>query len=60
VRLRFRGIYFPRMGKGEWVKLIAQNRRTILKLIAEAFGKRSMAAERRETTSQIPDPEMTV
>ena len=37
-RLCFRGIYFPQMGRLAWVKLIAQNRRTIFKLVKEAFG----------------------
>ena len=37
-RLCFRGIYFPMMGRLAWVKVIAQNRRTILKLVKQAFG----------------------
>ncbi len=37
-RLCFRGIYFPMMGRLAWVKLIAQNRRTIFKLVKQAFG----------------------
>jgi radical SAM superfamily enzyme YgiQ (UPF0313 family) len=37
-RLCFRGIYFPMMSPLAWVKVIAQNRRTILKLAKEAFG----------------------
>jgi len=36
-RLCFRGIYFPMMGKMAWVKMLAQNRRTILKLVREGF-----------------------
>jgi radical SAM superfamily enzyme YgiQ (UPF0313 family) len=36
-RLCFRGIYFPMMGKMAWVKVIAQNRRTIFKLVREGF-----------------------
>ncbi|HKM85560.1 MAG TPA: radical SAM protein [Terriglobales bacterium] len=36
-RLCFRGIYFPMLGKMAWVKVIAQNRRTIFKLIREGF-----------------------
>jgi radical SAM superfamily enzyme YgiQ (UPF0313 family) len=36
-RLCFRGIYFPMMGKMAWLKVIAQNRRTILKLLREGF-----------------------
>src|SRR5712692_7679572 len=59
-RLCFRGIYFPQMGKWEWMKLIAENRRTIFKLIAEGFGKKREAGERRETASQVADAEMPV
>jgi len=41
-RLCFRGIYFPMMGRFAWLKVIAQNRRTIFKLVKEAvFGRRS-------------------
>jgi radical SAM superfamily enzyme YgiQ (UPF0313 family) len=41
-RLCFRGIYFPMMGKMAWLKVVAQNRRTILKLAREAiFGRRA-------------------
>src|SRR6202158_3488897 len=36
-RLCFRGIYFPQMGPWAWLKVIAQNRRTILHLVTEAF-----------------------
>jgi hypothetical protein len=36
-RLCFRGIYFPMMGRLAWVKMVAQNRRTIFKLVKEAF-----------------------
>jgi len=35
--LCFRGIYFPQMGQWAWVKVIAQHRRTIFKLLKEAF-----------------------
>ena len=39
-RLCFRGIYFPMMGRLAWLKVIAQNRQTIFKLVKEAlFGK---------------------
>ncbi|MFZ0807475.1 MAG: radical SAM protein, partial [Candidatus Sulfotelmatobacter sp.] len=39
-RLCFRGIYFPMMGRFAWVKVIAQNRATIFKLVKEAiFGR---------------------
>jgi len=36
-RLCFRGIYFPMMGKMSWLKVVAQNRRTIFKLVREGF-----------------------
>jgi radical SAM superfamily enzyme YgiQ (UPF0313 family) len=45
-RLCFRGIYFPMMGKLAWVKVVAQNWRTIFKLIKEGVtGKRSLNAK---------------
>jgi radical SAM superfamily enzyme YgiQ (UPF0313 family) len=37
-RLFFRGIYFPQMGRWAWIKVIAQNRQTIFKLVGEAIG----------------------
>lgn len=41
-RLCFRGIYFPMMGRLAWLKVIAQNRQTIFKLVKEAvFGRRA-------------------
>jgi len=41
-RLCFRGIYFPMMGRFAWLKVIAQNHRTIFKLVKEAvFGRSS-------------------
>src|SRR5438128_374924 len=41
-RLCFRGIYFPMMGKMAWLKVVAQNRQTIFKLVREGFfGRRS-------------------
>jgi radical SAM superfamily enzyme YgiQ (UPF0313 family) len=36
-RLCFRGIYFPMMGRLAWLKVVVQNRRTIFKLVKEAF-----------------------
>jgi radical SAM superfamily enzyme YgiQ (UPF0313 family) len=36
-RLCFRGIYFPQMGRFAWAKTGFENRRTIFKLIREAF-----------------------
>jgi radical SAM superfamily enzyme YgiQ (UPF0313 family) len=59
-RLCFRGIYFPQMGKLEWLKLIAQNRRTIFKLFAEGFGIRRGIPEVREGSTHVADAEMPV
>jgi radical SAM superfamily enzyme YgiQ (UPF0313 family) len=50
-RLCFRGIYFPMMGEMAWLKVVAQNRPTIFKLIREAFfGRRA-----RPTNSGVQD-----
>jgi len=49
-RLCFRGIYFPMMGRFAWLKVVAQNRRTIFRLLKEAvFGRRAEPSD--------PDPE---
>ncbi|HEY8224914.1 MAG TPA: radical SAM protein [Pyrinomonadaceae bacterium] len=39
MRLFFRGIYVPQMTRTAWVKLIAQNRRSIFKLLREGVAK---------------------
>jgi radical SAM superfamily enzyme YgiQ (UPF0313 family) len=36
-RLFFRGIYFPPKGTWGWLKLIAQNRRSVFRIIRESF-----------------------
>jgi len=42
-RLCFRGIYFPMMGKMAWLRVVAQNRKTIFTLLREAFfGRRAL------------------
>ncbi|HSE38962.1 MAG TPA: radical SAM protein [Blastocatellia bacterium] len=53
-RLCFRGIYFPQLGKRAWLKIIFQNRRTIMKLVREAIARGSNSREMTETTSQTP------
>jgi radical SAM superfamily enzyme YgiQ (UPF0313 family) len=41
-RLCFRGIYFPMLTKSAWLRVVAENRRTILKLLKEAvFGRKA-------------------
>jgi hypothetical protein len=47
-RLFFRGIYFPQKGAWAWLKVIAQNRGTILRLIRESFTNWRGAAGARE------------
>ena len=36
-RLFFRGIYFPQKGVWKWLKLIAQNRRSIFRVVKDSF-----------------------
>jgi len=56
-RLFFRGIYFPQMGTAAWLKLLFQNRRSILFLAREgfwtyrAFKKRRRVEERSVQTA---------
>jgi radical SAM superfamily enzyme YgiQ (UPF0313 family) len=56
-RLFFRGIYFPQMGKRAWLKVIAQNRRTIAGLVKEGAmtwrAARKRRAARAETLQQV-------
>ena len=53
-RLCFRGIYFPQMGRWAWVIVIANNRRTIFKLVAEAFGAWRRARKERSGIEDRP------
>src|SRR5436853_4647211 len=59
-RLCFRGIYFPQMGKRAWVKVIAQNRRTIFKLVSEGLKMRRKARNLPESGGQAADLERTI
>lgn len=53
-RLCFRGIYFPQMNKRAWLKVIADNRRTIFNLTREGFSTwRAARKRRRHTAKQI-------
>src|SRR5829696_6437853 len=53
-RLFFRGIYFPQMGWRAWLKVIAQNRRTILQLARDSI----KAARKIEFTRDLPDSDV--
>ena len=60
-RLCFRGIYFPMMGRRAWLKVIAQNRQTIFKLVKEAvFGRRTrlMTSKRERPCEDAVKPEI--
>ncbi len=54
-RLCFRGIYFPQMGPLAWVRVIAQNRRTIFSLVKEAFTGGRDALTRSRVRSSTTD-----
>jgi len=51
-RLFFRGIYFPQMTKWAWLKLVAQNRGTLFKLVQEGAGKWRAARKKRRHAIQ--------
>ena len=59
-RLCFRGIYFPQMGKWAWLKVIAQNWRTIFKLVRAGLKSRRQASSLPESVSQTADFEGTL
>ena len=54
-RLCFRGIYFPMMGRLAWLKVIAQNRRTIFKLVWEALRAPRTRSQSPDASNLIPD-----
>ena len=54
-RLCFRGIYFPMMGRLAWVKVIAQNRRTIFQLVWEALRGYRTGGQRSDSPNLFPD-----
>jgi radical SAM superfamily enzyme YgiQ (UPF0313 family) len=52
-RLFFRGIYFPQMGRRAWLKLIAQNRRTIYRLLRESASTYRSAKKRQSRSAEV-------
>jgi hypothetical protein len=58
-RLFFRGIYFPQMTRRAWLKVMFDNRRTILSLAREGAGRwraaRRRAKEMRPQTLGLPE-----
>ncbi len=56
MRLFFRGIYIPQMNKRTWVKLIAQNRKPIIKLVKQGVGKYREGRKNRSTAAPLARP----
>jgi hypothetical protein len=54
-RLAFRGIYFPQMTRKEWARVLFQNRRTILRIIFEAFNYRHTPRHKRPFSIKVPE-----
>lgn len=52
-RLFFRGIYFPQMTRRAWLKLVYDNRRTILPLASEGFSKWRASRRRRAEAGEV-------
>ncbi len=52
MRLFFRGIYFPQMSKRAWLKLLAQNRRTLFRLTKDAI-KARRGARKEEASPRV-------
>jgi radical SAM superfamily enzyme YgiQ (UPF0313 family) len=52
-RLFFRGIYFPQMTRGAWLKLLADNRRVIYPLVREGVKKWRSAKKRRREREAV-------
>jgi radical SAM superfamily enzyme YgiQ (UPF0313 family) len=55
-RLCFRGIYFPQMGALAWVKVLAQNRKTIFGVIKDGFSDWRNGSKKNRTIPAIADP----
>jgi len=53
-RLFFRGIYFPQMGTRAWLRLLFENRRTIISLTREGLGTWRLARRRRRLETVHP------
>jgi len=56
-RLAFRGIYFPQMKRQEWVQVLYQNRRPILRLLSQALAYKFKPKPRRPFSL---DPQVSV
>ena len=52
-RLFFRGIYFPQLNKRAWLKLLFDNRKTILSLSREGIGTWRRASKRQKAEAKM-------
>lgn len=52
-RLCFRGIYFPQMGKLDWLKVIARNRQTIFRLIKDGISLWRSGRKHRKMDQEV-------
>ncbi len=52
-RLAFRGIYFPQMSRGDWVRILFQNRCLILRVISQAL-KMKLRSQPRSHSLENP------
>jgi radical SAM superfamily enzyme YgiQ (UPF0313 family) len=55
-RLCFRGIYFPQMGPLAWLKVLAQNRKSIFGVIRDGFGDWCNGFKKNGAEPSIADP----
>jgi len=53
-RLIFRGIYFPQMRRREWLRVLFENRRSILHLLAQALEDRFRPRRERPAAVEVP------
>ena len=53
-RLIFRGIYFPQMRRREWLRVVFENRRSILRLLAQALADRFRPRRERAAAVEAP------
>ena len=56
MRLFFRGIYIPQMNKRTWAKLIADNRKPIMKLVKQSVGKYRQSRKNRANVAPVARP----
>jgi radical SAM superfamily enzyme YgiQ (UPF0313 family) len=55
-RLAFRGIYFPQISRKDWVRILFQNRRSILRLIAQALMIKLRPQPKKPFTGHVTAP----